>query len=179
MYPERVLRSLLVFFFLTPCLSAQSVADDIEAAMGGRDALERNQTFIATGMLERNGESLAFTLTASDDLTRFEFGDRTIVRNGILNQWWDPGQKRSDLKKGLDGLREICDKTILQPRDESPGTGPFHHSRRKRPCRAPPLRRLCGGGGTDGSEKSHPPTWRCPPLGIQHLVDHVQPRTSG
>ena len=106
---------LFAALVLPSFLLAQSVADDIEAAIGGRSQLEANKKYVVTGTLDRvvdtpEGpvrEVAPFRLAFDGDLSRFEFSNRTIIRQGVLQQWWKQGGERSSVRIGWQGLREI------------------------------------------------------------------------
>ena len=105
----------LVFASLMPSLRAQGVADEIERAMGGRSRLQAHQKYVISGKLDRvvdtpEGpvrEVTPFRLAFDRDLSRFEFSDRTILRQGVLQQWWKQGGRRSGIRIGRQGQREV------------------------------------------------------------------------
>ena len=115
MKPRGIFALVLLFAFFTRSLPGQDVSDAIEQAIGGRTTLEANQRYVVTGTLERyidtpDGrvqEIGPFTLSFDGDLTRLELSDRSMIRQGVLQQWWKPGGDRSSIQIGWEGLREV------------------------------------------------------------------------
>lgn len=98
---------LLSLFLFPPHLVAQTRVTEIREAHGGAAGIDSVTRYRMQGSLTRGGLVSRFVLEVEGDASRFENGEKIVIRQEAIVQYLKPDGSWSSPRTGWEGLREV------------------------------------------------------------------------